>query len=164
MNMLLIIIIIIDSRTQKDIGFVAKKNLPRNLHKEPHPTKLERTQWDPMSNEDLEKDENLFNLDYDLAMKLCRYFSLTFTEFSNFADEVCKYIVLKDVSDFENHYENMEILYGSIFATFLMTSGSFIDILKKILKERPLQNCIYITPCDGLNKHVRHLKAFMHHW
>lgn len=121
----------------KRYWFVAKKNLPRNSHKEPHPTKLELTQWDPMSNEDLEKDENLFNLDYDLAMKLCRYFSLTFTEFSNFADEVCKYIVLKDVSDFENHYENMEILHGSIFATFLMTSA-LLTFCKEDIERTPV--------------------------
>ncbi len=126
--------------------FVAVKNLPPYSHKKPHPVKLEVSQWNNVDSMKIEADGCLYNLDYDLTDQICRYFSLKFIEFTNFASEVCKFIVLKDVDDFDDYHENIKTLHTSIFATFLMTSA-LMSFCSKDIEQSPvatlyIQNCI----------------------
>lgn len=123
--------------------FSAVRDLPSKSHKEPQQGSFEQSQWRL-----IDKDAagpGFAEIDTDMALLICNYFSLEFGELKCCARESCKYIVLADVEGFDEHHEQMEELHNSIFATFLMTSA-IASFLKNELESSPVAK-LYILNC-----------------
>ena len=92
--------------------YCAIKDLPAKSHKK---LQLE-SQW--VIADKTAAGPGFAEIETDIALLICNYFSLEFGEFKNCARTSCKFIVLKDAESLDLHQKHMEGLHTSIFATF----------------------------------------------
>ena len=123
--------------------YCAIKDLPAKSHKKPRKSGLEESQW--IIADKTAAGPGFAEIETDIALLICNYFSLEFGEFKNCARTSCKFIVLKDAESLDLHQKHMEGLHTSIFATFLMTSA-IMSFLKTELESSPIAK-LYILNC-----------------
>ena len=120
--------------------YCAIKDLPAKSHKKPRKSGLEESQW--VIADKTAAGPGFAEIETDIALLICNYFSLEFGEFKNCARTSCKFIVLKDAESLDLHQKQMEGLHNSIFATFLMTSA-IVSFLKNELESSPVASCTF---------------------